>query len=340
MTTTKFSRSCLPETFIIHLPLTMTNQNFRTEIRISPGQFKIDHANTLLSIGSCFSEHIHERLKDAGFNSRCNPNGIVYNPISIGTQLLGLLSQRIWAEEDILFDQGLYHGIHHHGNFSGISKEGVLKNMNETASTFRSYISKMDRLIVTFGSAITYTHTLTSQLVANCHKIPASQFIRKILSPEERVSASQQWIEDFHRARPELQILLTLSPVRYLKEGFTDNMLSKASLYLMIQTLCSQYDFVHYFPSYEILLDDLRDYRFYKDDMIHPGDQAINYIWNKFSRSYFEEDTLLINEKIEKLHRARLHRPHHQDSADHLRFKIKLEEEINLFKQKYPWIEW
>jgi len=194
----------------------------------------------------------------------------------------------------------------------------------------------MDVLILTLGTAIWYKHKASGQAVANCHKIPTSEFERGFMNVEEVVQSVESWLPELLKRRPGIKILLTVSPVRYLKEGFGDNSISKATLVLAADQLCRRNESIFYFPAYEILLDDLRDYRFYKEDMVHPNDQAVQYIWTCFQSTYFSKETRQIADEVSRLVEARSHRPLHPGSPEHKSFIEKMETRAKDLKFKYP----
>jgi hypothetical protein len=195
---------------------------------------------------------------------------------------------------------------------------------------------KTDVLMITLGSAIGYFYKPNGKLVANCHKIPAGEFDRKFLTQEEIVAKFSETVQELQVCRPGINIILTISPVRYFKEGFTDNSLSKSILVLAIHQILKQFKNTHYFPAFEILLDDLRDYRFYKQDMVHPNEQAIDYIWAKFMTTYFDEPATKTWEVISELNRARNHRPIHPDTPAHVQFQSELDLRIEEINREFP----
>lgn len=281
---------------------------------------------------------MHSRLLIGGFYSICNPCGIVYNPYSIGHQMMQFLEGRRWDEHDLVYNGDLYHGLHHHGSYSHPDQVKALEGMNESLIAAQGDLSRVSCMVITFGTAIVYTLKEKETIVANCHKIPAGLFGRRMLSVQEIVDSTTPWIARITDQNPGIKIILTISPIRYLKEGFADNTLSKARLALAVDQLCKSFHQVHYFPSYEIMLDDLRDYRFYKEDMIHPGDQAIDYIWEHFLHTYMDKETLGIIDTIKKIRSGLAHRPLHEHTPAHILFLKRLDDQIHEMKSKYPFI--
>lgn len=310
--------------------------SFRSEIKIPKSVFKIKYTDAIFCIGSCFTEHIHKKFESLFFSSYSNPNGIVYNPVSISRQINHLLSDEEWASLDLYFDGEWYHGLHHHGDFSGRNEQAVLDNMNESGRYAKEHLEKSDVVLVTLGTSIVYVLKEKNILVANCHKIPNYSFERKFLEVDEIVDSTSEWINALTRINPQVNIILTISPVRYLKEGFTDNTLSKARLALAVEKLVKSNNNIHYFPAYEIVLDDLRDYRFYSEDLAHPNRTAIDYVWSKFKEIYFNQDSIHLLDKLDQIRKAKNHRPIHADSMEHRKFLAKLEMDIIELKMKYP----
>ena len=311
---------------------------FRTEIKIARSAFSLNHQDHFFCIGSCFADHIHSRLREDFFYSGCNPCGIVYNPFSISHQMMQVLDGKMWDENDLVYHDDLYHGMHHHGSYSHPDKVIALDGMNKSLIAAQHNLYQVSCMVITLGTAIVYTLKERDILVANCHKIPASHFDRRMLSVQEIVDSNTSWIARITDQNPGIKIILTISPVRYLKEGFTDNTLSKARLALAVEQLCKTFHQVHYFPAYEILLDDLRDYRFYKEDMIHPGDQAIDYIWEAFLHAYMDNETMGLIKTLKKIKSGLAHRPLHENTPAHTLFVKRLNDQINEMKSKYPFI--
>lgn len=289
---------------------------FRTEINIPPFARKIGHGDTLFSIGSCFADSIAARLERYKFRIGSNPFGVLYNPFSIASAIESLAAGAVNTGEDLVFADGLWFSYAHHGSFSAVAKEDALRKMNESATCASEMLNSANVVIITFGTA--WVYELDGKVVANCHKQPASQFTRRRLSAKEIVG---RFSDMFEGVLKDKQVILTVSPVRHLKDGFAGNSLSKAILRVAVGELVEKYPQVQYFPAFEILNDDLRDYRFYKEDMVHPTDAAVDYIWEKFSGAAFAEDTQALLPRIENLRRAVEHRPFNADTDAYARFR-------------------
>jgi hypothetical protein len=314
--------------------------HFRTEIKLRQAPFLIQPNHAFFCIGSCFTEHIYQKLKDHLIPSFSNPGGIVYNPISIADQMNRLLQGHDFTREDLLYHDELYHGIYHHGRFSHTTVEASLTEMNQHMAKARLYLQRSDVMLITFGSALVYQHLEKNQIVANCHRIPADHFEKRFLTPDEVLSYTQSWIEELHSKYPNIQLIFSLSPVRYLKEGFREHTINKAILTLALNEIQRLRPAIHYFPSYEIMMDDLRDYRFYSADGIHPSDLAIQYIWDQFKVSCFHDDTKQMIAEIDKWVKNKKHRPlHPETSASQAHTKKMIEDKSHLAK-KYPFLDW
>ncbi len=313
--------------------------DFRTVFTFSPLGIEFNHATPVLCIGSCFAENIEKKLKEAKFDTFINPFGIVYNPISIAQTLDFLSSEKTFGQEDI-FQQGeLWHSFLHHGHFSQLTNFQTLEKMNQTLHEARLFLKKTKKIILTLGSANVFIHKKTDTIVANCHKVPQQNFDKKRLSVEEITTVLQGALQQLKFFLPEIEVILTVSPVRHLRDGFIENQRSKATLLLASEQLCERLDFVHYFPAYELMMDDLRDYRFYEADMIHPNAQAIAYIWQKFQTYFFSKATQTTLHEIEKITIAAQHRPFHSEAESYQVFKNKTMDTMVLLEKKYPFLD-
>jgi hypothetical protein len=303
------------------------------------GSFEISHSNRLILIGSCFTENIGDRLKRAKFSCLQNPFGIVFNPVSVAITLNRILENRLYQEADLVEINGLWHSWDHHGSFSGTDKKEVLNKINQSLAEARLFLEKTDTLLVSLGTAWAFRKQSDQAFVANCHKAPANTFTRERLSTQFIIRNLEEVLKKIKTFRPELRVVLTVSPVRHLRDGFIENQRSKASLLLSCEALEQQFDRVQYFPSYELLLDDLRDYRFFTEDMTHPSQEAINYIWDAFQNSYFSPSTKAKIVQIEKIKQAIEHRPFHPESEQHQKFVRDTLNKLQLLHAENPNID-
>lgn len=286
--------------------------------------FDIHHESKLFLMGSCFAENIGEKLFQLKFNCTLNPNGILFNPISIATALSSYINNTVITENDIVFNNELYHSFNHHGVFSCSSKEELIHKINHTTRQAHNALKHADVLLFTFGTSRVFVNNNNSEVVANCHKFPQHYFTKEQLQPGEIVNRFETLIEDLKVFNPKLKIIFTVSPVKYLKDGLIENNLSKAVLIYSIHEIIKQHSYCFYFPAYELVTDDLRDYRFYKNDLAHPNEQAIEYVWSKFSASYFNESTQTLIQKVNEINSAMNHRPLKESTTAHAEFKKSL----------------
>jgi hypothetical protein len=309
---------------------------FRTEIPINKSIIDISYRKQLMLFGSCFAENIGNRLKESKFKVTVNPFGILYNPLSIENALRILLEKRLFSAEDLFLHNGLWHSFSHHGAFSGIDREETLQNINNQIRISVEKLLKTDFLLITFGTAFVYEKDGT--VVSNCHKLPEKTFSRRRLSVQEIVDCYTKLITDIQQINPKIHFIFTVSPIRHWKDGAHENQLSKSTLLLAINELQTKYSNIDYFPAYEIVLDELRDYRFYEEDMLHPNNQAITYIWGKFSETYFSTETRQIEKEIAEIIKAENHRPLNPQTAEYQLFLKNLNTKKTDFLAKYPFV--
>jgi lysophospholipase L1-like esterase len=318
-------------------------ENFRTVLKSQPMPFAIGHSDHLMLVGSCFTEHIGERLVAHKFPALTNPFGIVYNPASLVRCLQRLCAQsQFFSEKDIFENAGLWHSWEHHGRFSKPDKDEMLTGLNAAYSEAANFLKKTNLLLLTFGTADVFElrdavgGTNAAYPVANNHKMPAALFQERRLTVPEVVQTNIGVLQKIKSENTDLQVVLTVSPVRHLRAGAVANQRSKATLVLACEEISRQLDFVHYFPAYELLLDDLRDYRFYATDMVHPSEVAVSYIWHFFADTFFSEETKRLNERIGKIAAAAKHRPFNPDTAEHRAFAQAQLEAIENLRKDWP----
>ena len=285
--------------------------NFFTEVEIPACPWKIDYPSGVTMMGSCFTENIGQKLADRKFNVDINPFGILYNPVSLANSLRFLMQPRPFSEADLFFDQGSWNSFMHHSRFSGTGREQVLTAMNQQLEQSSSFLKNARFLIVTFGTAWVYEWIQSGQVVSNCHKIPAKKFRRYRLSVDGIVENYCSLWAELLKFNPNIKLVFTVSPIRHWKDGAIENQRSKSTLLLAIDRIiksCGN-ETCYYFPSYEILMDELRDYRFYSGDMLHLSDVAAEHIYSKFSKTMIAEDCLKLSADIVKISKAVMHRP-------------------------------
>lgn len=302
-----------------------------------PSLVMIDHSQPLFMIGSCFAENIGEKLMQHGFNTFINPSGILFNPLSIYHCLTDILEEKEIDESILLQRNELYFSYLHHGSIYNPSKDQLKVQINATQKTAREFFRNSKFLVVTFGTAYVFELQHNQQTVANCHKQNSSLFQKRLLSVEEIVLKTTELINAIKKLNPTIQIIFTVSPVKYLKDGIEENNLSKATLLLAVNQLCKN-TYSIYFPAFELVNDDLRDHRFYKEDMAHPNEQAIHYVWEKFSDTFFTEDTKQLNKEVYAVTSASLHKLLHPEGAEAKLFLLNLENKRKELLKKYPYL--
>ena len=307
--------------------------NFRTVIAI-PKQKTINYQQRILLLGSCFSENIGQKLIDYHLPCLSNPFGILYNPLSIASAVQRLIAQKPFVEEELFEHHRLYHSWAHHGSFSTASKEETLAKINTRYQEAANQLKQSDVLLITFGSSWVYEYHGVA--VANCHKVAETEFTRRRLTVAEIVNTYTKLIQQLSEKNPHLQVIFSVSPIRYMRQGASENQTNKAILLLAIEELTEQFENVAYFPAYEIVLDELRDYRFFAEDMIHPSKVAIDYIWERFVDAFFDQETQKLLPEIEKLNKLVEHRPLHKDTTDYKKFMTYKETLIAEFSKRYP----
>lgn len=302
-------------------------------------QQKITHQDDLLLIGSCFSEHIGNRLNDLKFRVHSNPFGIVFNPKSIETTLNRIIDKDYFNENEVFEKESNWYSLEAHSSVFATDKNELLALLNNTIDEWNLKLKTATFLIITYGSAFAYKSKLKEKIVANCHKLPQSVFEKILLESHEIVSGYQILIDKLKQLNPNLKILFTVSPVKHLRDGVVENSLSKAILIQSVHQLIKQNSNFIYFPAYELVNDDLRDYRFYESDMAHPNTQAINYVWKKFSDVYFNEVTSSINEKLIQIHQAYNHRLFNETTESSIKFKHKFYQKCVTLQSEFPHID-
>jgi hypothetical protein len=303
---------------------------FRLPFTPKPFLQKIEHQHNLFLAGSCFTEQIGSKLTNYKFNTIENPNGILFNPISISENIISYINQKEFAEDDLFLHNEIWGSWNHHTRFSDVNKSIALEKINQSQKAAHYFLKKADWMIITLGSSYVY-ELENNRVVANCHKVPTDKFNKKLLSTLEVESAMGEMIEELILFNPNIKIIFTISPVRHLRDGFVENNRSKANLITAVHELVAAFENCFYFPSYELVIDDLRDYRFYAEDMVHPNYQATQYVWEKFTTACIDEKSLLIMKEIGIINAAKNHRPFNPTSNQHLQFlKTNLEKTLQL----------
>ena len=307
---------------------------FRTKLipRVSEEKIKLGDISYL--IGSCFSKNIGDKLNAYKFNALSSPFGVIYNPYSIFKLLLAAIDNHSISTKGIIKHQGVYRHFDFHSDISALTREEIYLKLETAFTSTREQIQKAQWLIITLGTAIVFKHRDFNDIVANCHKIPGKEFEQSILTPEEIIEYFDRFEKRLREINKNIRIIITVSPVRHIKSTLETNSLSKAILRYATDRISTTYDFVKYFPSYEIMMDDLRDYRFYKPDMLHPNEVAIEYIWNRLVDSFFDPEAQHFIKKWTKIRKALGHRSFHPTSKVHQQFIQNTIEELKTFKHQ------
>jgi hypothetical protein len=313
--------------------------SYHTNIKIAESPFKIRYKDRMMFIGSCFADHIGKKIWGYRFQVDVNPFGVLYNPLSVSSACKHMLKPERFVEDDLFLYDGLYHSFAHHGQFSNVSAESCLSGINESLSHAAEWLRTTSYLVITFGTAYVYRLKKNGIVVANCHKLPASEFVRERLAVNDIVDEWSVLLEDLWRVNSSLKIICTVSPIRHWKDGAHPNQVSKATLLLAEQALTEQYPGqVLYFPAYEIMMDELRDYRFYAEDMIHPSSQAIDYIWERFSDTYMDQETHALMKEVNVIDKNLNHKPFNAKAEAYKQFLMQTLLKIRQLRSKNPYI--
>jgi GSCFA family len=309
--------------------------NFKINFEIQPPESKINIKQNLLMMGSCFAENIGDKLLEHKFKTLVNPNGILFNPINIFDALKSYQEEKIYIENDLFLHDELWYSWQHHGLFADSDKQVALKKINDSQQQAISQIKNADTLILTFGSAYVYELKDTNQIVSNCHKVPQQKFTKRLLSVNEIVDA-------FNKSKIltlNSNIILTVSPVRYFRDGIAENNLSKSILIQAVHEIIRQYKSCYYFPAYEIVIDELRDYRFYDSDLLHPNELAISYVWERFSETLFDDETKSILKEVKEISTAKKHRPFNKNTSQHQAFLKNYLNKTKKLSEDFPFLD-
>lgn len=302
---------------------------------------RLDYQSALFLLGSCFVENIGEKLKYFKFQTLQNPFGILFHPIAIENLIIRAIEEKDYSDADVFYHNERWHCFDSHSDLSDPSKEILLSNLNSALLNTRNQFGKATHIIITLGTAWVYKDVTSQKRVANCHKLPQNQFTKELLTESEIEESLNRIISNIRKVNKDASVILTISPVRHLKDGFVENQRSKANLIsavgkIMESSLTNKN--LHYFPAYEIMLDELRDYRFYAEDMVHPNNLAIDYIWEKFKNVWISENAHPVMKRVQEIQRGLSHRSFNKEAAQHQLFLKSLEEKILHLKKEYPFM--
>jgi lysophospholipase L1-like esterase len=310
--------------------------NLQTKIKLKKEtRNPISYNSKILLFGSCFSENIGSKIEYFKFENTINPFGILFHPIAIEMLITNIVNEKTYTEKDVFFHNERWHCYEAHSELSNPSKEDLLLKLNAAISTANTQLKEVSHIIITLGTSWTYRLIETDTVVANCHKVPQKKFLKELLLIDEITNSLEAIITMIKSVNNNIEIIFTVSPVRHLKDGFVENMRSKSHLLSAIHQVVAPRDHIHYFPSYEIMMDDLRDYRFYSSDMIHPNETAINYIWEAFKTVWIHEKSTDLMSEIDTIQKGLSHRPFNKNSKQHLLFLENLQLKISALQENH-----
>lgn len=316
--------------------------NFSTPIIIAELDKPIDYTSKIFALGSCFSENMGEKFSYFKFQNSFNPFGIIFNPVSIETIISRVVHQQKFTEKDIFFHNNLWQCYEVHSALSNPNKEVFLTSLNQLIESTYVQIIQSTHIIITYGTSWVYQFKSTNEVVANCHKVPQKQFSKELLSVEVIQKSIQNTIDLVQALNPKINFIFTISPVRHIKDGFVENQLSKSHLFTALHSILNtEHSKLNtaYFPSYEIMMDELRDYRFYAEDMLHPSQISINYIWERFRESAISETANITMEAVENIQKGLQHRPFNPQSESHKKFEVNLQSKIATLVAQYSFMK-
>ena len=312
--------------------------DFRTIIPISKVDTSITYHSRIVSLGSCFAVNMGEKFAYYKFPIMLNPFGILFHPLAIENIISRALHLKPYIAEDFFLHNELWHSFDFHSDMSRLSLKESISLANAKQTLLYDTLYRANFCFLTLGTAWVYTYNCTDKIVANCHKLPQQYFSKRLLSVEEIRESLTRIAQLLKQINPSIRLVITISPVRHTKDGFLENQVSKSQLFSAFYPLITS-DYYSYFPAYELLLDELRDYRFYANDMVHPSEMAINYIWERLVATYIDTATQMDMKQAESIQKALLHRPFNPDTEKYQQFLIQLQQKMEVFTMKYPHIK-
>ena len=310
---------------------------FRTHIPIPKSNSLMDYRSTVVSLGSCFAVNMAEKMDYFKFQNSCNPFGILFHPLAIEKFVQFAVSEKQFSEKDIFFHNERWHSFDAHSDLSTTNKEDLLINLNSIVAAAKQQLLEASHIIITYGTSWIYRALETNEIVANCHKVPQKQFGKELLSITAITESIANTIALVQAINPEVKFIFTVSPVRHIKDGFVENQVSKSYLIAAIHN--SQFAAHNYFPSYEIMMDELRDYRFYAEDMLHPSGLAIDYIWQRFKETNISESDYETMDAVASIQKSLQHRPFNPTSESHQKFEAHLQAKISKMVSQYSFMK-
>ena len=300
----------------------------------------LHHSDRVVMMGTCFSDNIGAKMRHAMMQVTVNPFGTLYNPLSIASGISRLVTGTPIAGNTLFAQNGVWNSYAFHSRYSLADKQSTLDRMNDQIARAHCQLKSCHALVVTLGTAVVYRLKSTGQVVANCHKVPQHEFSRRMDAVDEMAQVLEQMVQEFHHFNPSAQVIFTVSPIRHIADGLDVNSLSKASLRVAVNEVVTAHpDFVAYFPSYEIMMDDLRDYRFYATDMVHPSEVAVEYIWQAFQATYFDDRSAQAIARCERVGKRLQHRPMSASREVVERFNADTQAVLRNLLKEYPYLE-
>lgn len=312
------------------------DRQFRQIIDINSSNFQIEYQHKTIFIGSCFADNVSRKMEDSLMDVLANPYGVAFNPATVWQSIQRIIENRAVDEKDFVWNNGLWNHMDMHSSFSSPEKQTSIENINSATTIANKYLQQADNIVITFGTAWVYRLKATGKIVANCHKLPTDTFERQLLTVDQ---IAEQWIEAIEKIKafvPKANIIMTISPIRHIKDGAHGNQISKSTLLLAIDKIQAKQSHVYYFPSFEIMMDELRDYRFYNDDYNHPSNLAVDYIFERFTEATFSDKAKQYIAKGRKIVQEMNHRPNTSATKEYIEFKQNILEHINQLKRMYP----
>lgn len=314
----------------------------QTIVPLQKAEHPIDYSSKMLLLGSCFVENMGSKLDYFKFQQRQNPFGILFHPLALENLVERALAGKTYHVDEVFEQNGIWHCFDAHSDLNALSCEDLLNHLNQGLKETKSELEDATHVIITLGTAWVYEHQSLGKTVANCHKVPQKEFEKRLLSTEEIGSSLDRLVNWVQQANPKANIIFTISPVRHLKDGFVENQQSKAHLITSLHSVLSsraQSRGMSYFPAYEIMMDELRDYRFYGEDLVHPNALAVEYIWEKFKDTWISPDCYPVMDEVYGVQKGLLHRPFNPDSEAHQTFRKSLRTKITYLQERYPFMK-
>lgn len=311
---------------------------FTTPVNVGHFEHRIDHNSKVFLVGSCFVENIGEKFDYYKVPNKRNPLGILYHPFGMRDFIERAVTGNLFQSNDLFNHNERWHCFEAHSSMSDPDKDNFLQKLNSALKETLDYLKEATHVVITPGTSWFYRQIKNDMPVANCHKLPQLNFKKEISKVTEIEDALNSILTQVHDLNPKAQVIFTISPVRHIRDGLVENQLSKSILFVALHQMISSHKFSHYFPSYEILMDELRDYRFYAEDMLHPGKVGIDYIWQKFTSAWFSAEGLQMLKEIEAIQKGLSHLPFNENSSAHKKFKESLNIKMQSVHSKYPHI--